>query len=172
MSLSISMVRKTTSSSLNDPFCNSNFDDNRYSGEIFPWRRREDESGSILCLNLESCHVNKVHSWSYRRKTRRRWLTEVWIPLTAHEDCTRHWIDCNWLYYSAKWKWIHSCCYPKLQVHSRGGNRRWRRKRRKMMRTEYKMSTAMVSSWRASHAQIYLLVWWDWVAECDLDYYK
>ena len=105
----------------------------RHSCQVFPRGWWEDETSAIRCSHFKFSYANQVHSWPHRGRPKWGWWScQVWIPLLTHENCLRHWVDCNWFHYAIKRKWIHPCRYPELQVRSwtwrRGwSSRRWRR---------------------------------------------
>ena len=150
-------------------FVTPTFDVRRHSCEILSRRWRKDESSPVLGAHLQSRYANKVHSRPYRGKAWRRWSTKVWVPFSAHENRLRHWNDCNRLYHSIKWKWIHPCGYLELQVLSWGRDR-WGRRRR---RSEVKKNIRFQFE-EADEHKIYCLGR-DWVnleIWCDLDVSK
>ena len=167
--LMVSQCRKHALFSMMIRFVTPTFDVRRYSSEILPRGWRKDESSSILSAHLESRDANKVHSRPYRRKAWRRWSAQVWVPFSAYENRLRHWNDCNRLYHSVKWKWIHPCGYLELQVLP------WRRDRwgRGSRRGEMMKNIRCQFEEAYEHNLYYLGR--DWVNSeiwCDLDFSK
>ena len=119
----------------------------RHSCQVFPRGWWEDETSAIRCSHFKFSYANQVHSWPHRGRPKWRWWScQVWIPLLTHENCLRHWVDCNWFHYAIKRKWIHPCRYPELQV--RSWTRRWGRSSRGGRR-EVRDIQAMLNETRA-----------------------